>query len=159
MKKYFVIGLSLCMAALFFSCAKTTASKKKNIQPVVQVKTEKYAVKDSSKVQDLGGGLKMYMIEEGRGDKPLPTSTVTINYHGMLFSNGMVFDSSFDRGQPATFALQQLIEGWKTALPQVKKGSKIKLIVPPALGYGANANGAIPANSTLVFDIELIDFK
>ncbi|MCL4137447.1 UNVERIFIED_CONTAM: hypothetical protein GTU68_015545 [Idotea baltica] len=78
-----------------------------------------------------------------------------MNYHGMLL-DGSVFDSSFGQGGVKDFSLQQLIKGWQVGLTKVRTGSKVKLIIPPELGYGAQARPSIPANSTLVFDIELV---
>jgi FKBP-type peptidyl-prolyl cis-trans isomerase FklB len=114
-----------------------------------------YVIKDSSSVQLLESGVQLYVIEAGSGAIPAPTSHVFINYHGML-TDGTVFDSSFDRGTPADFALTQLIRGWQIGLTKVKSGSKVKLVVPPEVGYGAQGSATIPPNSTLIFDIELI---
>ncbi len=114
-----------------------------------------YVIQDSASVQLLEKGVQLYVIEEGSGAIPALANNVFINYHGML-KDGTVFDSSFDRGTPADFALQQLIQGWQIGLTKVKTGSKIKLIVPPDVGYGAQGSSTIPPNSTLTFDIELI---
>lgn len=110
---------------------------------------------DSSKIVTYPSGLKLYMVEEGTGPVPVNTSDVTANYHGTLV-DGKVFDSSFDRGQPATFNLGQVIQGWQEGLTKVKVGSKFILIIPPALGYGEQNQPNIPANSTLVFHIHLL---
>lgn len=114
-----------------------------------------YAIADSSNVRMLEGGVKMYIIEEGQGPIPSPTSTVIAHYHGML-TDGTVFDSSFERGQTTSFPLTGVIKGWTVALSQVRTGSKVKLIIPPDMGYGAQASGKIPANSTLIFDVDLV---
>lgn len=92
--------------------------------------------------------------------KPLPNATVTINYEGKLV-NGSVFDSSYARGTPATFPLPQLVPAWKIAVPLMHKGDTWELYVPSELGYGpqGSGDGMIPANSVLVFKIELLDFK
>jgi FKBP-type peptidyl-prolyl cis-trans isomerase len=74
-----------------------------------------------------------------------------------MLTDGTVFDSSFDRGEVHDFPLPRLIPGWQLALPKVRIGSKVRLVVPPQLGYGSRRIGNIPANSTLLFDIELID--
>ncbi|TAE59128.1 MAG: hypothetical protein EAZ89_02780 [Bacteroidetes bacterium] len=100
-------------------------------------------------------GVKLYVIEEGSGAYPTPRSNVTVHYHGML-QDGSVFDSSFLRGESITFPLNNLIPGWVVALPKVPVGSKVKLVIPPQLGYGSRPLPGIPANSVLVFDIELI---
>ena len=82
-----------------------------------------------------------------------------VHYHGTL-PDGTVFDSSVDRGQPATFGLQHIIKGWQEALPMMKEGDKWKIVVPPALGYGEQgAGGDIGPNQVLIFEIELLDVK
>ncbi|WP_184543967.1 FKBP-type peptidyl-prolyl cis-trans isomerase [Mucilaginibacter sp. FT3.2] len=105
------------------------------------------AVKDSS-------GLYYQVVKQGTGAYPTPTSTVTVNYRGKLI-NGAPFDSANGFNSP----LGRLIEAWQTGIPHVKKGGNIRLFVPSKLGYGADGAGQIPANSVLVFDIDLIDFK
>lgn len=125
-------------------------------QPVPTPKAhEPYVIEDSSKLVPLDQGVMLYVVKEGSGAIPKPSSNVIIHYHGML-TNGTVFDSSFDRGETADFPLQNLIRGWQIGLTKVKSGSKIKLIIPPEVGYGATGSSNIPPNSTLVFDIDLI---
>lgn len=94
---------------------------------------------------------------KGEGDHPTPTDTVTINYEGKLIT-GSIFDSSYQRGQPATFPLPQLIKGWRDGVPMMRKGETWEFIIPADMAYGARARSGIPANSTLIFKIELIDF-
>lgn len=104
-------------------------------------------------------GLQYEVIAEGEGAKPGPTSQVTVHYHGTLI-DGTVFDSSIQRGTPATFGVNQVIKGWTEALQLMNKGAKYRLYVPQELAYGANApGGAIQPYMTLIFDVELIDFK
>jgi FKBP-type peptidyl-prolyl cis-trans isomerase len=92
----------------------------------------------------------------GDGDEVKPSDTVTIHYTGALASDGTVFDSSVSRGEPATFPLDNLIEGWQEGIPGMKVGGKRRLYIPAAQGYGEAGSGAsIPPNSDLVFDIEL----
>jgi len=94
----------------------------------------------------------------GDGIVAEPGKTLTVNYTGKIRENGDVFDSSYDRGQPFTFVLggKQVIEGWEQGLIGMKEGGKRTLQIPASLGYGAQANGPIPANSDLTFEIELI---
>lgn len=99
-----------------------------------------------------------YIIEkEGKGDHPNIDSKVTVHYHGTLL-DGTVFDSSVDRGETISFGLRQVIPGWQEAIPLLKKGGKGKFIIPSSLAYGDRSQGKIPANSVLVFDVELFDF-
>lgn len=109
-------------------------------------------------VKKTASGL-LYKIEKaGEGDSPKKEDTVKVHYKGTL-TDGTVFDSSYDRGEPIEFQLNQLIPGWIEAIPMLKKGGKMEIVVPPQLGYGDRQAGRIPANSTLVFEIELLDFK
>ncbi len=112
-----------------------------------------YPLQDSSQIFTVDE-VQIYLVEKGNGPKPAPGSNVVMNYRGTLL-DGSEFDSSFDKPGYQDFSLNGLIEGWKIALPQVPTGSKVKLIIPPEKGYGSAARPGIPANSTLVFDIEL----
>jgi FKBP-type peptidyl-prolyl cis-trans isomerase FklB len=101
-------------------------------------------------------GLQYKVITEGKGKKPLLTDTVTVNYAGRTI-DGKEFDSSYKRGQPATFPLGGVIEGWKEALQLMPEGSKYQIFIPSNLAYGeAGAGQAIGPHATLIFDIELI---
>ncbi len=107
----------------------------------------------------LPSGLQYEVIQNGTGENPLPTSQVTCHYHGTLI-DGTVFDSSVNRGQPATFPLDRVIKGWTEGLPLMNRGSKWRFFIPPELGYGDRQAGAqIGPNSTLIFEVELIDFS
>jgi FKBP-type peptidyl-prolyl cis-trans isomerase len=115
---------------------------------------EKYATAKTT-----ASGLRYIVEKEGTGAAPIATNQVTVHYTGTLL-NGKKFDSSVDRGQPATFPLNQVIPGWTEGLQLMKVGGKTKFIIPPALGYGAaGAQGVIPPNAWLIFDVELLDVK
>lgn len=96
--------------------------------------------------------------QAGTGAEAKASSTVTVNYTGAVAATGTVFESSLDTGQPVTFALNQVIKGWQDGVPGMKPGGTRRLLIPAALGYGANppASSGIPANADLVFDITLI---
>jgi FKBP-type peptidyl-prolyl cis-trans isomerase FkpA len=100
-------------------------------------------------------GLQYEVLNAGEGGKPGPSDVVTTHYEGRLI-DGTVFDSSIARGEPVTFSLDGVIAGWTQGLQLMSPGAKYRLYVPAALAYGPRANGNIPANSTLVFDVELI---
>ncbi|PHM38918.1 FKBP-type peptidyl-prolyl cis-trans isomerase [Xenorhabdus mauleonii] len=101
----------------------------------------------------------LYKIEkEGTGKEPKPSDTVVVNYKGTLI-DGQVFDNSFDRKEPLSIRLDSVIPGWIEGLQHVKKGGKITLVIPPELAYGQASVPQIPANSTLIFNIELLDIK
>ncbi|XZP59669.1 FKBP-type peptidyl-prolyl cis-trans isomerase [Asticcacaulis solisilvae] len=101
---------------------------------------------------------KVVSAPDPNGAKPSPNATVKINYEGKLI-DGTVFDSSYDRGTPASFPLARLVKAWQVALPMMHKGDTWMLYVPAELGYGQADMGAIPPNSTLVFKIQLLDFQ
>lgn len=110
-------------------------------------------------VVSLPSGLQYEVITMGKGEKPLAHNTVTCHYHGTVIS-GEVFDSSVQRGQPASFPLNGVIKGWTEALQLMPTGSKWKLFLPPHLAYGnRQVSKAIGPNSTLIFEVELISFR
>lgn len=93
----------------------------------------------------------------GTGDEVQPGATITAHYTGALAADGTIFQSSHDRGEPVTFGLNQVIQGWTQGVPGMKVGGTRRLIIPAALAYGANSPAPnIPPNSDLVFDIELV---
>jgi len=105
-------------------------------------------------------GLRMIVHKEGNGEKPNGGKTVEVHYTGLL-ETGKKFDSSHDRGKPYSFSLGQgrVIKGWDEAIALMSKGEKRTLIIPPSLGYGERGKGKIPPNATLIFEVELVDFK
>jgi FKBP-type peptidyl-prolyl cis-trans isomerase FklB len=104
-------------------------------------------------------GLQYEVIKMGDGDKPLATDEVTVHYHGTT-TDGQVFDSSKDRGEPATFPLNGVIAGWTEALQLMPKGSIFKLYLPSNLAYGERGAGEkIPPHAVLIFEVELLDIK
>jgi FKBP-type peptidyl-prolyl cis-trans isomerase FklB len=110
-------------------------------------------------IVELPGGIQYEVIKEGSGAKPGPTSEVTCHYHGTLI-DGTVFDSSVQRGTPASFPLNRVIKGWTEALQLMPLGSKWRLFLPPAMAYGDRQVGAvIGPNSTLIFEVELLGIK
>lgn len=109
-------------------------------------------------VKTTASGLQYKMLKEGNGAQPKSSDTVTVNYRGTL-TDGTEFDSSYKRGQPATFPVAGVIKGWTEALQLMKVGSKYQLFIPPDLGYGQNGQGQIPPNAVLLFEVELLDVK
>lgn len=105
------------------------------------------------------GGLRWrYVTYLGRGEQPTPTDTVTVHYEGS-FIDGAVFDSSFQRGSPATFPLSGLIDAWELAIPQMRVGETIELAAPASLAYGPRGRGPIPGGATLLFRVELLSIE
>ena len=122
---------------------------------------EKFLAENKKKegVKTTASGLQYKVIKEGTGPKPKLTDAVVANYRGTLI-NGTEFDSSYKRGQPATFPLTGVIKGWTEALQLMKVGSKYQLFIPANLAYGERAIGPdIGPNSTLIFEVELLDVK
>ena len=108
-------------------------------------------------VVELPSGLQYEILKQGTGAKPSASDKVKCHYHGTLI-NGTVFDSSVQRGEPATFGVSQVIPGWVEALQLMPVGSKWRLFIPSNLAYGEHGAGdVIEPNSTLIFDVELLD--
>jgi len=121
-------------------------------------------LKENKNVVELPSGLRYEIVKPGEGAFPKPTETVKVHYTGALV-NGTVFDSSLQPRQPGEevkpveFPLDSVIPGWTEGIQKINKGGKIKLYVPPHLGYGDEGRPGIPPASTLVFDVELLDIK
>jgi len=111
---------------------------------------------DGLKEVKTDSGLKYWDIKEGTGASPSKTDEVKVHYSGWLL-DGSLFDSSVKRGQPAQFKLNRVIKGWTEGVSTMKLGGKRRLEVPPDLAYGKNARPKIPADSTLIFEVELLD--
>lgn len=106
------------------------------------------------------GELEIIDIEVGTGEEVQPGATITAHYTGALVKNGIIFQSSHDFGNAITFGLDQVIAGWTQGVPGMKVGGMRRLIIPAAMAYGASSPAKnIPANSDLVFDIELVAIK
>ena len=122
---------------------------------------EKYLSENAKKegVTTLPSGLQYQVLKEGNGKSPKATDKVVCHYEGMLV-DGTMFDSSIQRGEPATFPLNGVIAGWTEGLQLMKEGAKYRFFIPYQLGYGERGAGAsIPPFATLVFDVELIEVK
>jgi FKBP-type peptidyl-prolyl cis-trans isomerase FklB len=111
--------------------------------------------KKKKDVQTTATGLQYKHTQEGTGPQPDANDKVTVHYHGTLI-DGTVFDSSVQRGTPATFGLNQVIAGWTEGLQYMKQGGKTTFYIPSDLAYGSRSQNKIPGNSTLIFEVELI---
>ena len=100
-------------------------------------------------------GLQYLVVKEGSGKKPGPNDVVTVHYTSRLI-DGTVFDSSVERGEPATFAVGQVIAGWVEGLQLMSEGAAYRLFIPSELAYGEHGTGPIQPNSALIFDVQLI---
>ncbi|MFD0738067.1 FKBP-type peptidyl-prolyl cis-trans isomerase [Lysobacter koreensis] len=135
--------------------AKMMADAKKNLadgQAFLAANAKKPNVKTTA------SGLQYEVLTEGKGAKPKPTDAVSAHYKGTLL-DGKTFDSSYDRGQPATFQLTQVVPGWQEGIQLMPVGSKYRFWLPASLGYGEKGTqgGPIGPNATLVFEVELLD--
>jgi FKBP-type peptidyl-prolyl cis-trans isomerase FklB len=122
---------------------------------------KKFLVENQKKegIKTLPSGLQYKVLTEGTGKTPKAEDTVTVNYKGTLI-DGTEFDSSYKRGQPATFQVKGVIKGWTEALQLMKEGSKWQLFIPPELAYGERGAGRdIGPNATLIFEVELLTIK
>ena len=157
MKK--TIGL-LLPAVLVAALASAAAADETKPTPVPEA-----AKKSESKMKTTPSGLQYEDTIEGTGASPKTGQTCVMHYTGWLWENGAKgkkFDSSVDRGAPFTFPIGQgrVIKGWDEGVATMKVGGKRTLLIPPQLGYGSRgAGGVIPANATLLFDVELLEIK
>ncbi|TCZ74137.1 FKBP-type peptidyl-prolyl cis-trans isomerase [Flaviaesturariibacter aridisoli] len=121
---------------------------------------ERFLAENKNKpgVKTTASGLQYEVIKEGTGAKPAATDQVIAHYAGTLI-DGTKFDNSYDRGEPITIGLNQVIKGWTEGLQLMSVGSKYRFFIPYQLGYGLQAAGTIPAGSALIFEVELIDIK
>ena len=141
-----------------------TAKQQSTMQEAAQKNTaegEKFLAENKTKpgVKTTTSGLQYKVMKEGSGPSPKETDTVVTNYRGTLI-NGTEFDSSYKRNEPVTFPVNGVIKGWTEALQLMKKGAKYQLFVPAGLAYGPRGAGQdIGPNSTLIFEVELVDIK
>ncbi len=142
-----LLGLLLCASPAFGEHHEGEAKAEK---------AEPTEMAEEKKVETFPSGLVIEHEKIGSGASPKSTDKVTVHYHGTFELNGKVFDSSVDRGRPATFPLNRVIPCWTEGLQKMKVGGKAKLTCPPKIAYGpAGAPPRIPPNSTLIFEVEL----
>ncbi len=149
------------MKVIMQEFTKAEQEKQNNQASINKVNGEEYlnANKTKEGVIETASGLQYKIINSGTGKKPASTSKVLVHYRGTLI-DGTEFDSSYARGEPVELAVNQVIKGWQETLPLMTTGSKWQIVVPSELAYGQRgASGAIGPNSTLLFDIELIEIK
>ena len=160
MKLQITFTAAVCLCLL--GCSKpTTASTDNNpVTTTNTIATAAPATAASREMKTTASGLKYQVLKQGTGTaSPKATDTVNVHYHGTLL-NGTVFDSSVQRGQPISFPLNQVIAGWTEGLQLMKVGDKFKFEIPANLAYGANSpSPAIPPNSPLVFEVELLGIQ
>jgi len=147
------ILIFLLLVVLMSSCLKDETT---DYSAIDKQTIENYLSSKSLTAQSTSSGLYFIITSPGGTSHPTINSSVTAYYNGYL-TDGTVFDHTTN-GNPATFPLSGVITGWQEGLQKIGVGGKIKLLIPSALGYGSYAKGTIPANSVLIFDVELIGF-
>lgn len=168
-KKYFyvliILGVLLIGGGIYFASSNKTAAPSVSSLPTPTVsgtvmQTEEPVATSSAKTVTMDNGLQIQDEVVGTGTEAVAGKKVTVNYTGTLI-DGTKFDSSFDHGQPFGFNLGagEVIAGWDQGVAGMKVGGKRKLTIPPSLGYGSQTVGPIPANSTLVFEVELLSVE
>lgn len=157
-----MLGLTLLSVNSYAAeTANTTETNTMQTANTNQSKGETFLTDNKSKpgVVALPSGLQYKVIKQGTGETPSANDTVTVNYAGKLI-NGKEFDSSYKRGQPATFPVNGVIPGWTEALQLMKVGSVWELYIPANLAYGSHGAGSdIGPNETLIFKVELLGVK
>lgn len=154
MKILLPIILLLLVGFLLYRSINTTKTAELNIKA-----GEEYLSGNATKegVITTPTGLQYQVLMKGTGDKhPTSTSTVRVHYQGTLL-DGTEFDSSYKRGEPIEFQLNQVVKGWQEGLQYMVTGEKVRLFIPYQLGYGKSGSGPIPAGATLIFEVELLD--
>lgn len=150
-----VVILLVLILALNSSCKKKTNCDAVNTTaPATEIQTLKdYITNNSIIASEDSRGFYYDIINTGSGDKPTVCNDVKVNYIGKL-TNGTIFDQA----NGVSFSLSKLIVGWQEGIPLIGAGGRIKLYLPPSLAYGSSASGSIPANSILIFEIDLLGF-
>lgn len=154
------IILPLLLIVIVFFVYKTSQTNKRH-SAENKASGEKFLAdnKNDPDVKATASGLQYKVLQEGTGSEhPVASSKVKVHYHGTLI-DGTVFDSSVERGEPIEFGLNQVIKGWTEGLQLMVVGEKTRLYIPSELAYGNGSAGVITPGSTLIFDVELLDFK
>lgn len=159
MKKFLIIAIIAAVAiAAYVFTKKSDETANTTAQTTETTETAGTQTAETATTSEIKVDIQDEVV--GTGTEATNGKSITVHYTGTL-KDGTKFDSSVDRKEPFTFTLGagQVIKGWEQGILGMKKGGKRKLTIPPELAYGANAVGAIPANSTLIFDVELLEVK
>ena len=146
------------ISAAFKAINEKLKKEQEELAKASQAASEKYLKENAQKegVTVTASGLQYEVLREGSGKIPSRSDKVKVHYHG-TFTDGRVFDSSVERGEPAVFGVTQVIKGWTEALQLMKTGSKYRLTIPSDLAYGDSGTGTFPPKAALIFDVELLE--
>ncbi|CAA6817384.1 MAG: FKBP-type peptidyl-prolyl cis-trans isomerase FklB (EC [uncultured Aureispira sp.] len=161
MNKALIIGVVIILLVVIGVWVSKSAERQKEAAAKALADGQQFLKENTQRdgIITTASGLQYEILQEGEGDKPTLSSSVTTHYHGTL-SDGTVFDSSVERGQPATFGVSQVIKGWQEGIPLMSAGAKYRFYVPQELAYGMRSpSPSIPPGSMLIFEVELLSFK
>jgi len=161
MSKALIIGIVILLIIVLGFWISKSAQRQKEAAAKALAEGQAFLKKNGEKegIETTASGLQYQVLKAGEGPKPILSSKVTTHYHGTLV-DGTVFDSSVERGQPATFGVNQVIKGWQEGIPLMSAGAKYRFYIPQELAYGMRSpSPSIPPGSTLIFDVELLSFK
>ena len=155
--KYIVLAVVVVIAIFYFT--KNASNKKVAVENIAIGKDFLAKNKANQGVVETASGLQYQVLQKGEGNtRPSASSTVKVHYHGLLL-DGTVFDSSVERGEPISFALNQVIKGWTEGVQLMVVGDKFKFFIQSELGYGDRATGKITSGSLLIFEVELLEIQ
>jgi FKBP-type peptidyl-prolyl cis-trans isomerase len=154
-----IAGSAVGILVYYVAANKQQAAEEEQITDIQSLIDTETRYMENYQPQSSVSALQTIDLTTGTGDVVQSGATVTVNYTGALAATGVIFESSYDSGQPATFPLDGVIAGWTQGIPGMQVGGKRRLIIPASLAYGERASEKIPANSDLVFDVELVSIN
>lgn len=148
---------NLSLVVLFVAALSACDKEVTDYGPIDKAVILDYLAKNHLQADSTDSGLYYIIHKPGSTNHPSKSSYISINYKG-YYTDSTVFETSYSHGTPASFKLSSMIKGWQQGIPLIGVGGKITLFLPSALGYGSEPYGSVPANSVLIFDVELVDF-
>lgn len=161
MNKALIVGVVIILLVVIGVWVSKSAERQKEAAAKALADGQQFLKENKERegIVTTASGLQYEILQEGDGEKPSLSSRVTTHYHGTLV-DGSVFDSSVERGQPATFGVGQVIRGWQEGIPLMSVGAKYRFYIPQELAYGMRSpSSSIPPGSALIFEVELLSFK
>lgn len=161
MNKALIVGVVIILLVVIGVWVSKSAERQKEAAAKALADGQQFLKENKERegIVTTASGLQYEILQEGDGEKPSLSSRVTTHYHGTLV-DGSVFDSSVERGEPATFGVGQVIRGWQEGIPLMSVGAKYRFYIPQELAYGMRSpSSSIPPGSALIFEVELLSFK